>query len=270
MTAVSVPCRLVRIAMATVCLSSATIAESVNLPSRVAHFENTLRSALLDNSRKDLAERMQRWTAFLAKQTAGISEGSSGPGVVDQHVQNAVMAARAINRAMIRYGFSATAQSEWQAIRIEVNRIATAYGRPRISDVALLTRVSPTKPLIGRPGIGAAMQRDRGCGRWPERFDARSMEHCVGPDQRPVVEHWIDDLEHTTDAMVSEYKKKKVPDFYFRVEESLMIASALNPIMDNGSHGALATEWRTLRRLLNQLARTFAYPPVDVNAIPKR
>ena len=38
---------------------------------------------------------MQRWTAFLAKQTAGISEGSSGPGVVDQHVQNAVMAARA-------------------------------------------------------------------------------------------------------------------------------------------------------------------------------
>ena len=47
----------------------------------------------------------------------------------------------------------------------------------------------------------------------------------LGQIQRPVVEHWIDDLEHTTDAMVSEYKKKQVPDFYFRVEESLMIAS---------------------------------------------
>ena len=270
MTAVSVPCRLVRIAMATVCLSSATIAESVNLPSRVAHFENTLRSALLDNSRKDLAERMQRWTAFLAKQTAGISEGSSGPGVVDQHVQNAVMAARAINRAMIRYGFSATAQSEWQAIRIEVNRIATAYGRPRIPDVALLTRVSPTKPLIGRPGIGAAMQKIEAAVDGLKGSMQGQWSTVLGQIQRPVVEHWIDDLEHTTDAMVSEYKKKKVPDFYFRVEESLMIASGLNPIMDNGSHGALATEWRTLRRLLNQLARTFAYPPVDVNAIPKR
>ena len=84
--------------------------------------------------------------------------------------------------------------------------------------------------------------------------------------QRPDVEPGTILLEHTTDAINSDYKKKRVPDFYFKVEESLMIASGLNPIMDNGSHGALAAKWRTLRHLLNQLARTFAYPPLDVNA----
>ncbi|MEO8596499.1 MAG: hypothetical protein ABI759_24485 [Candidatus Solibacter sp.] len=246
------------------------MAESVNLPARVAHFENTLRSALPDNSRGDLAELMQRWTAFLAEQTARLSDGRSEAGVVVQHVQNALMAARAINRAMISHGFSAGAQSEWQAIRIELNRIATAYGRPRIPDVALLTRVSPTKPLIDRPGIGMAMQKIEAAVDGLKGSTEGQWSDVLGHIQRPVVQHWIDDLEHTTDAMLSDYKKKLVPDVYFGVEESLMIASGLNPIMDNGSHGALAAKWRTLRRLLNRLARTFAYPPLDVNAIPKR
>ena len=270
MTPLSLARYLFRIALTAVCLSNATMAESVKLPAEVAHFEGTLRSGLVDTARKDLAERMQRWTGFLREQIARISEGSSDPGVVDQLVQNALMSARAINRGMLSHGFSAAAQNEWQAIRLDLNRIAAAYGRPPIPDIVLLTRVSPADPLIDRPGIREAMQEIEAAvddlksalrGQWSSVF---------GNIQRPVVEHWMADLEDTTDAMLSEYKQKRIPDFYFRVEESLMIAAGLNPIVDNGSSGALAAKWRNLRSLLNQLARTFAYPPLDANAIPQR
>ena len=261
---------LFRIALIAVCLSSATMAESVSLPAKVAHFEDTLRSGLVDTARKDLAERMQRWTGFLREQTARISEGSSEPGVLDQHVQNALMSARAINRGMISHGFSAAAQNEWQAIRLDLNRIAAACGRPPIPDVVLLTRVSPADPLVDRPGVREAMQKIEAAVDDLKGALGSQWSSVFGNIQRPAVEHWVADLEDTTDGMLSQYKQKRVPDFYFRVEESLMIAAGLNPIVDNGSSGALAAKWRNLRSLLNQLARTFAYPPLDANAIPQR
>ena len=101
-----------RLAVGTVFLPGAAMAQADGLTGKVKHFEDTLRAGLVDKSRKDLAQRMQRWTAFLSEQTDRISVDGSEPGAADQHVQNALMAARAINRGMISHGFSGLAQKE--------------------------------------------------------------------------------------------------------------------------------------------------------------
>jgi hypothetical protein len=66
--------------------------------------------------------------------------------------------------------------------------------------------------------------------------------------------------------MSDDYKDRDFPEFQFKLEECLMLASGLNrALMTNPTSAAPEIEWEQLRTQLNTLATRFGYPVLARN-----
>lgn len=177
------------------------------------------------------------------------------------HWDDAMMAATAINRAMIRRGFALEAERQWIGIRADLNRVTRAVGRPPLPDMTVVIFRPAPYSLPSQAEVKQVMEHLRDTSH---RFENK-LDHpwyvAMLPGQREVAERWADDLKAATRKMLDEYKDKDARDFQFKLEEALMLAVGLNrTLMVSMSSAAPILEWNELRSELNTLAARFGYP----------
>lgn len=186
-----------------------------------------------------------------------------------RHFENAMLAASAINRAMLRKDFSAGAESVWRNVREDLNHIATQLHRPVLPNVTVVV-IAPAAPtLLAAPAVRQVMEQLEAS---TDRFEdslKKSLQHSTANMTRRerVWNDWADYLEDTTDDMLEEYKEKDVREFQTKLERTLMVADAMNRLMLRSDLSPdTESQWKTVRGQINAVASAFNYPVVtDLN-----
>jgi hypothetical protein len=177
------------------------------------------------------------------------------------HWGNAMMAATAINRAMIRRGFAPTPERQWIDIRSDLNRVAQAVGRPPLPDMTVVIFRPAPYSVLSHDEVKRTMERLRDASHHFEDKLDHAWFVAMGPAQRHVAERWADDLKSATRQALDEYKDKDASEFQFRIEEALMLAAGLNrAFLVTRASAPPTLEWMELRSELNAIARRFGYP----------
>jgi hypothetical protein len=173
-----------------------------------------------------------------------------------------MMAATAINRAMLRRGFSEQALSEWSQIRKDLNEVSIAFGRPVLPNLTLVTFVPATVETLSQAEVKQVMDElEASTDRFVDKFKKAWYTSIAAREQWEPFHQWTRDLESATDDLAEEYQQKDAPEYQFDLEHSLMIAAGLNRAMlasDTSKDAVL--EWQTVRNHLNTLAKAFGYP----------
>jgi hypothetical protein len=239
------------------------------------HFKDTLDNAL-DHSLLNgspLEDRLNQWANLLEdeadtakKEYTRVADSGKRPDAEGierfaDHWGNAMMAATAINRAMIRRGFAPEPERQWIDIRADLNRVAQAIGQPALPDMTVVIFRQAPSSVMSQSEVRQVMDQLKDTSH---RFENK-LDHAwfvaMGPDQRNIAERWADDLKAATRQMLDEYKDKDGRDFPFKLEEALMLAAGLNRAFETTTAGASTIlEWRQLRDELNTLAGRFGYP----------
>jgi hypothetical protein len=76
----------------------------------------------------------------------------------EHHLKQALMAANAINRAVVIRGFSAPVEREWDRVRGDLNVLAAACKQPPIEYLGLVTRTSRSAGRLERAEVGAVLE----------------------------------------------------------------------------------------------------------------
>jgi len=177
------------------------------------------------------------------------------------HWGNAMMAATAINRAMIRRGFAPTPERQWTGIRTDLNMVAQALGNPALPDMTVVIFRAVPPSTLSSPNVKQVMEDLRNSSHAFEDKIEHAWFVAAGPKERRVLQRWADDLKSATNRMLDEYKDNDAPEFQFRLEECLMLAAGLNrALLLTPMSTAPVMEWDQLRSRLNTLAGQFGYP----------
>jgi hypothetical protein len=176
---------------------------------------------------------------------------------------NSMMAATAMNRAMVRRGFAPRAETEWAEIRRNFNRVAQAIGRPALPDMTVIMFRPAPPSVLSQPEVKQVMENLKASvDRFNEKLDDAWFVG-MGPPQRHTTRRWAKALKFATDELLDEYRHNDAPEFQFRLEESLMLAAGLNRVLlVTVTSPAPFVEWTELRGRLNILAGRFGYPVV--------
>ncbi len=235
-----------------------------------AELDKTLDDSVLNGT--DVEDRLNQWADLLEDEVDSASKEFNRAGSGNNldvkaaerfggHWGNAMMAATAINRAMIRRGFAPEAEKQWTGIRTDMNAVAGTLQRPRLPNMtAVIFRPAPPS-TFAHPDVKQVMQDFK---ESSDRFEDK-LEHAwfvaMTAEQRHVTQHWADDLKSATEDLLEEYKDQHAPEFQFKLEESLMLAAGLNRalLLTPVSTAPLA-EWELLRSRLNTLAKHYGYP----------
>ncbi len=229
----------------------------------------------------DIEDRLNQWADLLEDEVDSAQKEFSRPGSgspVDVkaaerfggHWGNAMMAATAINRAMIRRGFAPDAEKQWTGIRNGMNAVARTMQRPPLPNMtAVIFRPAPTS-TFSRADIKQVVQDFQ---ESSDRFEEK-LEHAwyvgMDADRRHVAQRWADDLKSATKDLVEEYKDRHAPEFQFKLEESLMQAAGWNrALLLTPVSSAPLAEWEVVRNRLNTLAERYGYPALP-NRLPSR
>jgi hypothetical protein len=236
------------------------------------HFKDALDHALdkslLNGS--SLEDRLNQWANLLEDEIdtaqkdynrVADSDDADARARFADHWGNAMMAATAINRVMIRRGFAPEPERQWIDIRTDLNRVAQAIGKPALPDMTVVIFRPAPYSILSQDEVKHVIEQLRDASH---RFENK-LDHAwfvgMGPDQRKVAERWADDLKAATRQMLEEYKDKDARDFEFKLEESMMLAAGLNRAFEtNAANAAPVLEWQELRNDLNTLASRFGYP----------
>jgi hypothetical protein len=249
--------------------------------SRLEHstdeFKGTLDKALDDSvlNGTRLEDRLNQWANLLEdevdsaqKEFSRAADSGKHPDVraaerFADHWGNAMMAATAINRVMIRRGFAPGPEQQWTAIRADANTVAQSLGRPPLPDMTIIIFRPVSSGVLTQPDVKTVMNELRASS---DRFEDK-IEHAwfvgMGPTERHVMQRWADDLKSATDHLLDEYKDGDAPEFQFRLEECLMLAAGMNrALLVSQASPVAEIEWRGLRTRLNTLAARFGYPGI--------
>ena len=194
---------------------------------RLEHSTDEFKGALdkaLDNSVLNgaaLEDRLNQWANLLedevdtAKKEYNRAAGSGQHPDVKamerfaDHWGNAMMAATAINRAMIRRGFAPGPEGQWIAIRNDLNQVAQALGNPALPDMRVVIFRAVPASTLSSPNVKQVMDSLRSSS---DRFEEK-LEHAwfvaMGPKERRVLQRWADDLKSATSRMLDEYKDQR-------------------------------------------------------------
>jgi hypothetical protein len=247
---------------------------------RADEFKHSLDKAL-DNSVLNgtaLEDRLNQWANLLDDEMDSANKEFTRASTSGDHPDvkaverfgdrwgNAMMAATAINRAMIRRGFAPDAERLWTGIRFDLNSVAQAIGRPPLPDMTVVVFRPASPEMLSRSDVKAIMKDlQTTSGRFEDKTD-HAWFAAMGPEERRVLQRWADDLKSATARMSDDYKDRDFPEFQFKLEECLMLASGLKrALMTNPTSAAPEMEWEQLRTQLNTLATRFGYPVLARN-----
>jgi cytochrome c556 len=178
------------------------------------------------------------------------------------HFENAMIVASAINRSMLRKDFAAAAESEWSAMRSDLNHIAKQLHRPVLPNMTIISIVVAGPANFAKPNVKQTLEQlEASTDRFEEKF-RKSIQHSTAnmTDRERIWNRWADYLEDTSDDMLEEYKETDARGFQEELERTLMVGEAINRIMLRSDLFADSElEWKNVRNQLNVIAGAFGY-----------
>jgi hypothetical protein len=251
-------------------MKAAPVKEAMNrLEQRADTFEDRFAMAL-DTSSYDgthTEDTLARWADMLEDEIDDMVEDFKENDTREffDHFENAMIAGSAINRAMLRKDFAASAEKEWAALRQDLNHIGTMRARPVLPNITVVTLTPATTALMARTDVKQVLdQLEASTDRFEEKF-RKSIQHSTAnmTDRERVWNRWADYLEDVSDDMLEEFNEKDPKGFQEELERTLMVAEAMNRIMLRSDLFADAeAEWKTVRGQLNTVAGAFSYPVI--------
>jgi hypothetical protein len=247
------------------------------LEKRADTFEDQFAAALDKSSynRGHTEDTLLRWADMLEDEVDDMVEDfkENDHREYINHFENSMIAAAAINRAMLRKDFATHAESGWRELREDLNHIARELRRPVLPNVTVVNIVPVNPAHMVKVDIKQALEQlEASTDRFEAKFRKAIQHSTVNMTQRENVwNDWADYLEDVTDDMLEEYKENDAKEFQKELERTLMVSDAINRIMLRSDlFSDSETEWKHVRNLINTAAGTFGYPVVSTNLISAR
>jgi hypothetical protein len=212
-------------------------------------FEDALESALDDSklNGSGFEDRLNMWADFFEDEVDNLADDfkEKDGREFGQHLGNAMMAATAINRAMLSRDFSNLSQSHWNAIRDDLNTVASEFGIARLPNVTVVTFVPATGEMLSRADVRQVMDElEAATDRFTDKFDDAWYTSISGDTQKDFFEQAADHLEDAADDMLDEYKEEDASGFQEEFEQALVIAAGMNRmILSSALSETPAAEW---------------------------
>jgi hypothetical protein len=143
-----------------------------------------------------------------------------------------------------------------------MNTIAMAFHRPVLANVTVATLVPATDALMSKAEVTQVMERiEAATDRFKEKFEKAMDARVVTKTNREdFFTRWAQDLEDVSDDMLEEYNEKDEKEFSEELQNTLVIAAALNRmVLRSGLTEDVNTEWQSIRKDLNTLATVFGH-----------
>jgi hypothetical protein len=229
-------------------------------------FDDALESALDDSTLNGsgFEDRLNTWAEFFEDEVDDMAADfkEKDGHEFGRHMGNAMMAAAAINRAMLSRDFSNLSQSRWKAIRDDLNTVASAFAIAPLPNVTVVTFVPATGEMLTRADVRQVMDElEAATDRFTDKFDNAWYTGISGETQKAFFEQAADHLEDAADDVLDEYKEKDAREFQQEFEQALVIAAGMNRmILSSALSQTPAAEWKVVRNHLNTLAGVFGYP----------
>jgi hypothetical protein len=237
------------------------------LESRADAFEDKLEQALDRSSvnGSSLEDRLNRWSDILEDAVDDLAEDyneKDNREAID-HLEDALIVGSGINRVMLRKDFAPGLESEWNALRADLNEIAKQHHRPVLPNLTVTTVIIASPDLFRTVNVRQAMERvESATDRFEERF-RKTLQHSTAnmTNRETWWDGWADALEDTSDDMLEEYKENDAKEFNQELQNTLMVAAAINRIMLRSDFDAdTHADWRALRNDFNTIATAFGHP----------
>jgi hypothetical protein len=226
-------------------------------------FESALDKSSLNGSA--LEDQLNHWADFLEDEVDNLQEDykekDNDEFIV--HLENSMIVADGINRVMLRRDFSENAQSEWEALRQDLNQVAIEFRRPVLANVVVTAFVPATSAMLGKADVKQVMESlEASTDRFEKKFREALHHSTVATTPRAdLYAGWADLLEDVSDDMLDEYRENDAKEFQEELENTLMISAAMNRlVLGSTMTPDAAAEWSNVRQQLNTLASTFGYP----------
>ena len=135
------------------------------LEKRADSFKDRLGEALDKSSYKSRnKESLMRWADMVEDQIDDMVKEFKHKNTQKyiSHFENAMIAASAINWAMLRQDFSANAEGVWKEVRQDLNHIATQMHRPVLPNVTVAVITIAPAAILAKAGHQAGHGTARG------------------------------------------------------------------------------------------------------------
>jgi hypothetical protein len=225
-------------------------------------FEAALDKSTLNGS--NVEDRLNRWADLLEDEVDNMAENFNEKDQAKfiEHLENSLIIATGVNRAMLRHDLSGAAQEQWSTIRTDLNSVAKAFHRPVLPNVTVVTLVPATGEMLKKSEVKHVMERlEGGTDRFKDKFEKAMHARVVTQtDRADLFRGWADQLEDVSDDMLEEYKENDSREFSQELENTLILAAATNRMMLRSDMPAdVRTEWESIRKDLNTVAGVFGY-----------
>jgi hypothetical protein len=122
-------------------------------------FEAALDQSSYNGGRTE--DMLLRWADMLEDEIDNMVEDykENDPSEYVDHFENAMIAASAINRAMLRKDFTMHAEADWRTLRDDLNRIAIQFRRPVLPNVTVISIVPAAPASMDKVDIKQALEK---------------------------------------------------------------------------------------------------------------
>jgi hypothetical protein len=259
-------------------MKSASVTAAMDrLEKRADTFEDEFAAALDRSSYNGghTEDTLLRWADMLEDEIDSMVEDfkeNDAREYVD-HFENAMVAASALNRTVLRKDFATHAEAEWRALREDLNHIASQLRRPLLPNVTVINLVPATSAVLVKVNVKQALdQIESSTDRFEEKFRKSIQHSTVNMTERERVwNQWADYLEDVSDDMLEEYKENDPVECQEELERTLMVSEAINRIMLRSDLFAeTEVEWKNVRNQINVIAGAFGYPVIAADLTSPR
>ncbi|HEX6881628.1 MAG TPA: hypothetical protein VF135_14755 [Terriglobales bacterium] len=235
--------------------------------SRADTFEDKLERALDRSSLNGshLEDRLNRWSDILEDSLDNLAEdykAKRDPQMIN-HLEDALIVGSGINRVMLRKEFGAGLEADWNSLRADLNQVASQYHRPPLPNIVVTTVIIADPGMFKTVNVRQAMERlESSTDRFEDRFRKTIQHSTANMTKRETWwDGWADALEDSSDDMLKEYKKNDAKEFNQKLQDTLVVAAAINRIMLRSDFDAdTHSDWRMIRSDLNAIANAFGQP----------
>jgi hypothetical protein len=216
----------------------------------------------------DFEERLEELADLIEDEVDNMSEDVKENDSRDMldHFENAMIAATGLNRVMLDRNLASGAETDWQALREQLNTLAKSYHRPALPNLTITTLVPVTDEMLGKAEIKHVMDRmESATDRFKEKFDNAIQSSTANmTDRERMFLAWSRQLEDVTDEMVENFKEQDPKEFQERMQNTMVAADIVNRIMLRSELSKAAhLEWEQVRKDLNSIATVMGYPVLD-------
>jgi hypothetical protein len=167
-------------------------------------FEAALDKSSLDGT--GLEDRLNRWADMLEDELDNMAEDYKERDSDEfvEHLENAMILATGVNRAMLRHDLGPMADAQWKAVRDDVNTVATVFRRPVLPNVTAVTLVPVNDDLLTKTDVQHVMERlESSTDRFKEKFDqAMNARVATKTNREEMFTNLADDLEDVSDELI--------------------------------------------------------------------